>query len=143
MVKKKASSRNLSTQTKLYWLLNSATLVNLLIIYFSNISKNAPQNNELIHFIYNITSIFSGLPSYIVFSLRYIFFKEGFDDYQQALFINSTLVAIFILGFFTNFIITKIIFSSFIQNLYLKFLKPYPFLITAILAIIIILFAIN
>lgn len=116
----------------IYLTLNVVSIVNLLII----LQSPNNYNNFLIHFIYNITSIFVIIPANLIeFSMGVLY--RPLPVFNTSVFVTGVLL----LSFVFNFFITKLILSRIAQNLYEKYLQPHPLATKIGVIVILLLFA--
>lgn len=122
----------LSQNLLIYLLFNAASIIHILIVWlFPN-----TYNNFLIHFIYNITSLFIIIPANI------IEFSLGILYYQLPVFDNRIFyISVLLSSFLFNFFIKNLIFSQTVQGTYQKYLKPHPSLTKIGIIMVLLLFA--
>lgn len=145
----KKKSPELSIETKIWWLFNTAVVIQLIIYFTEQLHGTFSANNPFIHFIYNVTSIFFIIPYYLIslFSGLVLGFR-GINEllihfYDERLVSNLIVVLAAFLGLATNYLLAKLLSQQIIIRYYERYLKKHTLVLVLIVGIILFLFAVG
>jgi hypothetical protein len=146
-MQKQKKNKELSTEIKIWWLLNVAVFLQILMYITEQIHGTFSANNPFIHLVYNLTSIFVILPYYLVsLSVGLLLGFQGINEllihfYQEKTVSHILMVLAVFLSLATNFLCAKLLSSKKVSWLYERYFKKYPLVSVLIIAVILYLFA--
>lgn len=138
--------KNLPPQILFWWLFNAFASINISIQFWDSFSDSiAISNNTIIHALYNITSIFAIIPFNLAYIVSSFFFglQQASAEFRISYLTPRILIITFLLSLVTNYILSKLLFSSFAQSIYSRYIKFHKTWAIAALVLILIIMATN